>query len=235
MVGHLSGYAYLVAAGAAGIGSGADLAVAYPRTPWSDTTFGLFWSLIVALDVGAGALAALIVSDTELETHASWLSGPLGWMVIGLAAALIVRANLLTISIGPTSVPLGFGLVYGTLRSLCERPLKGCLWDLNWGERDGRETWLLGRVDEKATTLSLERVERILLDYVNTVVPTSDAKSDAETGITAARGNNNPIDGIKQLVSLMNSRGYVKPLNRLLGRPSRAQVKQWRHGTDDGE
>jgi hypothetical protein len=221
--------AYAVAAAAAAVGSAADLGTKYPRFPWAGRAFGMSWFAIVALDAVGGVLAVVIAVAIKLQDHASWLTSYPGWIAIGFAATLIVRANLLTVMIGRTSVPIGFGLVYGTLRSLCERPMKGNFWDLDFGERDGRRGWLLDRVDARVGSLTLERTETVLRDYVDAVI-TGAASRDAQKEIDVAKENDNEVEGIKQLVTYMNGKGYVKPLYRLLGRPSRTQVKAWRKG-----
>jgi hypothetical protein len=86
-------------------------------------------------------------------------------VLLGLVATIIVRANLLMLPIGIASVPLGFGVVYGTLRSLFERPLRDRLWEVNFGEADGRLQWALAKVDADGTSLTFERVSKAVADY----------------------------------------------------------------------
>jgi hypothetical protein len=163
--------AFVVGGLSAGVGSWAELANKYRRWPFfKKSRVAGWWLGIIALDCAAGVVALFIVIALKLPEHAQWLHGALGWIVIGLAATLIVRANLLTITLGKTSLPLGFGVIYGLIRSLLEPYLRDGIWNLDYSERQGRLMWSLARVDEPGNTVSLAQATQALKDYVTNVV-----------------------------------------------------------------
>ncbi len=116
--------AFVVSGAAAAAASAVQLGQAYPRWPTTDRKFGCHWIGIVTLDGLAGVAALAIVQALNPPRQNAWLAGALGWIVDGLLATLVVRANLLAFSIGIVSVPLGFGVIYGPLRSLLEPGIK---------------------------------------------------------------------------------------------------------------
>ena len=148
-----------------------------------------------------------------------------------------MRADLLTLPVGGLSVPVGFGVVYGTLRSLLEPGLRERQWELGDSERDGRLLWSLESADKKAATLQLDKVEEKLRDFVsNVIVPrnpsvgadtqkrTNDAIDSAKSNLTSGQ-----LEAIKQLITFMVNEGYISPLNNLLGRPSQKEIRSWRN------
>jgi len=222
--------AYVVASVIAIIGSGADLLSIHRRPPWISARFAGWWGLILVLDGIAGTVAVAISSALTLQRHASWLASPIGWVLLGLVATIIVRANLLMLPIGIASVPLGFGVVYGTLRSLFERPLRDRLWEVNFGEADGRLQWALAKVDADGTSLTFERVSKAVADYVSyATAPTAPAPvRDLRSAITTAESEPNEVEQVKFLVTFMVDNGYTAPVYRLLGRPKFQEVRAWR-------
>lgn len=236
----MSGYpvvAFVVCAGAAALASSAELGKAYRRSPFTDGRFGRRWFGIVGLDGLSGAAALAIVHALDWPKHATWLTGILGWVVVGLITTLIVRADLLTLPVGGLSVPVGFGVVYGTLRSLFEPGLRERQWELSDSERDGRLLWSLESADRKAATLRLDKVEEKLRDFVsNVIVPRNpsvgaDAQRRANDAIDSAKSNltSGQLEAVKQLITFMVNEGYVSPLNNLLGRASQQEVRSWRN------
>lgn len=226
---------YLIAAAAAIVAACAELGTTYPRSPL--TSVGLWgrWLWILALDGAAGALAILIWHSTSGPHEPAWLTGAVGAAVIGLVASLIVRANLFDVTVGKATVPVGFGVVYGSLRSLVERQLRNKVWELNYSEQSGRLEWSLARVDLLVPKgLTFVKVEKALRNYFDTVilpvVSDNKLKKQIDDGIDAAKLQvvAHEVDAIKQLVALMNEQNFVSPLHGLLGRPAKAQIKQWR-------
>jgi hypothetical protein len=237
----MSGYpaaAYIVCAAAAALASSAELGTRYRRSPFTNKQFGWRWFGVAALDGSAGMAALAIVHALDWPKHAVWLNWVLGWAIVGLVATLIVRADLLSLPIGGLSVPIGFGVVYGTVRSLLEPGMVAAQWELDDAERDGRLLWSLGTADAKAATLQLAKVEVKLRDYVSKVIVPrnlgagADAQRRTNEAIDSARRNTSSgeLEAIKQLITFMVNEDYVPPLNRLLGRPTRRQVRSWRNG-----
>jgi hypothetical protein len=235
----MTGYpvaAFVVCAAAAGLASATQLGQTYPRWPWTDLKFGCRWIGIVALDGLSGVAALALVQGLNLPEKDAWLGSVLGWIIVGLLATLVVRANLLAFSIGMLSVPLGFGLIYGALRSLLEPGLRARQWELADAERDGRLTWSLSRADTQAGKLTLANVEAKLRDYVSTSVAANPAGAEVQRrmnqAITSATKDLSAgeLEAIKQLITFMVGEGYLAPLNNLLGRPSKGDKRAWRNG-----
>jgi hypothetical protein len=228
--------AFVVSAAAAAVASSAELGKTYRRSPFIDGRFGRRWFGIVALDGLAGVAALAIVGVLDWPKHAAWLAGVLGWVVVGLIATLVVRADLLELPVGGLSVPVGFGVVYGTLRSLLEPGLRERQWALSDAERDGRLHWSLETADTQGSSLQLNKVEEKLRDYVSKVVVprnpsvgpevqkrTNDAIANAKRDLSSG-----PLECAKQLITFMVNEDYVAPLDNLLGRPPKRTVRSWR-------
>jgi hypothetical protein len=235
----MTGYpvaAFVVCGAAAAVASAAQLAQAYPRWPTTDGQFGRRWLGIIVLDGLSGVAALAIVQALNLPEQNAWLAGVLGWIIVGLLAALVVRANLLTFSIGMVSVPLGFGVIYGALRSLLEPGIVARQWELVDAERDGRLVWSLSRADALAGTLTLSKVEAKLRDYVSTALATNPGGAEVlrrmNLAIASATKDTSAgeLEAIKQLITYMVGEGFRAPLNNLLGRPAKRDMRRWRNG-----
>jgi hypothetical protein len=102
-----------------------------------------------------------------------------------------VRANLTAIPFGKASVPIGPGVVYGSLRSLAEAPLRGQNWALGYAEEEGRSQWILERVDERRSSLTMTTAEKAVKNYLKSIPTTAgtDPLADLEQEITAAKTN----------------------------------------------
>lgn len=228
--------AFVVCAAAAALASAAELGTKYHMSPFTDRRFGWRWLAVVGLDALSGVAALAIVQALDWPKHAVWLTGILGWMVVGVIATMVVRADLLTLPVGGLSVSVGFGVVYGTLRSLLEPGLRKRQWQLGDAERDGRLRWSLDSADAKAGTLKLDKVEEKLRAYVSKVI----IPENPGAGASALRGMDDAIknakrdlssgelEAIKQLITFMVNEGYIPPLDNLLGQPHKSQVRTWR-------
>jgi hypothetical protein len=228
--------AFAVSAAAAAVASSAELGKTYRRSPFTDRRFGWRWFGIVALDGLSGVAALAIVGALDWPKHAAWLAGVLGWVVVGVIATLVVRADLLELPVGGLSVPVGFGVVYGTLRSLLEPGLRERQWALSDAERDGRLHWSLEAADTKASSLQLDEVDAKLRDYVSKVVvpknpsvgPEVQKRANDAIGDARRDLSSGPLEAIKQLITFMVYEDYVPPLDNLLGRPPKGTVRSWR-------
>lgn len=222
--------AYAVAAGTALIASAGELGNLYRQSPFRRSTYAVYWSCILVLDALAGCLALALCSATNLPRHAAWIDSWYGWVVIGLSATLIVRANLTAISVGKASVPIGPGAAYGTLRSLVENPLKSKYWWITYGERQGRSKWILDRVDSKNGSLTFSETKNAVCDFVVSIIQPKEGYHvmvELEKEIAAASLNPNEVEQIKQLVTYMSEKNYTTPLYRILGRPTRSEKRSW--------
>ena len=224
----LAAGAYAVAALVAGLLSAGELARNYRRPPWSARMFGVCWLLIVCLDAAAGAVAVSISEILKLQSHATWVGSVAGWVMLGAAATLIVRANITDIPLGKASIPIGAGIIYGTLRSLIERPLRDSSWSMDYGEKDGRAGWIIEQMTARADPLTFKQTESAITNYVDVVLADSAVSRKVQKEIEAARRNTDDRVAITQLLTFMSEEGYITPLYRLLGRPSRVQVRSWR-------
>jgi len=226
-------WAFAVSGFSAGVGSWAELANKYRRWPFIQRQVAGWWLGIVVLDCLAGVGALFVVSALNLSQHAQWLHGVLGWVVIGLAATLIVRANLLTITVGKTSFPLGFGVIYGLIRSLLEPSLRDGVWAVDFSERQGRLSWSLFRVDQLGNRVSLVHAKKVVRDYVTNVVlvnnPTDQSpQKRLDDVINVVEANDSEQEAVKQLVTFMVEQRYIAPLGKLVGRPSKSELRSWR-------
>jgi hypothetical protein len=234
--------AFAVAAGAAAAASAIQLATKYPRWPLADLRFGWRWSAIAGLDAVAGIAALAIVNALGWSKNATWLTSILGWVVVGVIATMVVRADLLELPVGQLSVPVGFGAVYGTIRNLVEPGLKNRHWSLSSEERRGRRIWSLNEADSKyrSASLKFDDMVTVLQDYVLTGASykDDDQKNDAilesNKAIEDARknfsdgGSDAGLEAVKQLITYMLEEGYVTTLDNLLGRPSKTVIRAWR-------
>jgi hypothetical protein len=176
-------------------------------------------------------VAVSICSAVHLQRHASWLTSRQGWIAIGASAALIVRANLLSVPYGNVSIPIGPGVIYGTLRSVFERQLKLGWWSLTYGESEGRLAWILNEIDRQNPGVAFNRLARAARNFIAEFVEASaghNAHAALEKEITAALGNPTEREKVKQLATYLSDEGYIQPLYQLIGRPPRNVVSTWR-------
>lgn len=229
----MSALSYLWVAAAAFLASCADLGNCYKRSPFIRNSFAGWWVLVAVLDAAAGALVLLILVALHYPKHYPWMSSLAGLILIGLSAALIVRANLTEIQIGKTLMPIGPGIAYGSVRSWIEPRLVDRDWALSDAESDGRRTWILEKVDASQPALTFTHARSKLETYIVHRYGASNGgarMSELNKEADAALKNDDESDQVKQLVTFMSEKHYLAPLYRLLGRPSRATVKAWRTG-----
>jgi hypothetical protein len=227
-------WSYLIGALAAFFASSIDLTVRFPGSPMWRVAYGRYWLPITLLDSAFACIAVGICSTLHLAGHVPWLATWYGWIAIGVSATLIVRANLTTKVYTRYSLPIGFGFVYGSFRSVFERKLHDEYWDATYSESMGRDQWILEKVDALGGTLTVNATIRAVRNYVALVVTPAKGPStmlELDREIDAALSNNDDIDRIKQLVTMMSEKGYLSPLYNLLGRPSRKERRSWRDGT----
>jgi hypothetical protein len=234
--------AFAVSAGAAAGASAIQLASEYPRWPLADLRFGWRWSAIAGLDAVAGIAALAIVHALGWSKDATWLTSILGWVVVGVIATMVVRADLLELPVGQLSVPVGFGAVYGTIRSLVEPGLKDRHWSLSNKERRGRRIWSLNTADTKyqSGSLKFDEMVTVMQDYVLEGASykddnqKNDAIRDANKAIEDARknlsadGSSAGPEAVKQLITYMLEEDYVSILDDLLGTPPKNLIRTWR-------
>lgn len=229
---------FAVCAAAAAIASSVELGNTYSYSPFADRKLCWRWFCIVALDGCAGIAALAVIRAFNWPERASWLSGALGWVAVGVVAALVVRADLLKLPLGAAKIPVGFGIVYGTIRSLLDKDLWKITWELQDADLDGRLKWSLDTADKqnKATQLEFAKFSKKLLGYASadaaarTSRESEESTQKARLAIESAEKNlpADELQAVKQLITFMVSEGYYSPLNRLLGRPSRKETRRWR-------
>jgi hypothetical protein len=226
-----TGLAYVVSALSAFLACGFELGNEYRRSPFCSMGFGLRWLSITLLDALAGLMAISLCSAMKLAQHYAWLNSWYGWIVIGLSAALMMRANLGPIDFGNRKVPLGTGVFYAAARKIFETPLKDLDWKIGYAIKQGRLQWSLAKIDSVSGELLTTTAVAAVRDYVHqNIVPDNGdrVREELDLEIGAALDNPDQIDQIKQLVTFMIAKGYISPLESLLGTPTRKEMKSWR-------
>ncbi len=226
-----SHWSYLVAASSALIASVCELSNLYRRWPFCNKKFATYWLCITALDAAAGCGAIALCYLFKLAHYYSWLGSWYGWVVVGLSASLLMRANFAPVNVGRASVPIGTGMLYSSLRSLFEKPLKEKNWQIGYALRQGRVRWSLDRVDASQGRLTMDGTSSAIRDFLNDNVTLERSRkelAELEVEITSARKNEAEVEQVKQLITYMVEKNYTAVLDALLGAPSRSVIRGWR-------
>jgi hypothetical protein len=228
---YFSDWAYLVAGMSAFFASACELGNLYRRWPFCNRKFAYYWFGIALLDTAAGCLAIAICSILKLARNYSWLGNWYGWVVIGLSATLVMRANFKPVKIGNASVPIGTGTLYAGLRTLLEKPLKGKNWQIQYALVIGRLNWSLDFVDNAEPSVSMKSVCDIVRSFIPNNFSSEDVPkevADLEIEIRSAKRNKEPVEQVKQLITYMVEKEYNVALDALLGPPNRNVIRGWR-------
>ncbi len=226
-----SHWSYLVAGSSSFVASSFELSNLYRRSPFCNRKFAAYWLSIASLDAAAGCGAIALCYLFKLAAFYTWLGTWYGWLVVGLSGALIMRANFAPINVGKATVPIGTGILYSSIRSLFEKPLKEKNWQINYAIKQGRIKWSLDTVDVFPGRISMESTSNAARDYLrNNLSAEKSPKelAELEAEIISAKLNGAEVEQVKQLITYMVEKNYTAALDALLGSPDRKVIRGWR-------
>lgn len=190
---------------------------------------------VIVLDIGAAALAVLLLHSVPGVLEFTWLRSGFGWFAIGLGASLVVRGNIAEVAVGDAKLGVGFGFLYVPLRAPIDSRLFDAWYSYRQSHRAAVLQWASARIARgggQGTYNALVGNYRSYVEARRDVEGSyrfrSSARQDAESDIAQADEQREYARRASILLTLVVRRGIVAPIYQTFGEPGRGEIRRIR-------